>query len=58
MFWGIDWSERHHDVAVVNQDGNLVAKRRIGDDADGLAELLTMLAELGGREQDPVPVAI
>lgn len=34
MFCGIDWSERHYDVAVVDQDGNLVAKRRIGDDAD------------------------
>ncbi|TWH17957.1 transposase IS116/IS110/IS902 family protein [Rhodococcus rhodochrous J45] len=58
MFCGIDWSERHHDVAVVDQDGNLVAKRRIGDDAAGLTELLTMLAELGDHEQDPVPVAI
>jgi hypothetical protein len=56
MFCGIDWSERHRDVALVDQDGNLVAKRRIGDDATGFAELLTMLADIG--DQDPVPVAI
>lgn len=58
MFCGIDWSERHHDVAVVDQDGNLIAKRRISDDATGFAELLTMLAEIGDHDQDPVPVAI
>lgn len=58
MFCGIDWSERHHDVAVVDQDGILVAKRRISDDATGFAELLTMLADIGDHGQDPVPVAI
>lgn len=57
MFCGIDWSEPHHDVAVVDPDGNLVAKRRIGD-ATGFADLLTMLADIGDHDQDPVPVAI
>jgi hypothetical protein len=33
-------------------------KRRIGDDATGFAELLTMLADIGDHDQDPVPVAI
>ncbi|MDV6278554.1 hypothetical protein R3Q06_34725 [Rhodococcus erythropolis] len=37
----MDWSERHHDVAVVDQDGILVAKRRISDDATRFAEFLT-----------------
>jgi hypothetical protein len=31
MYCGIDWSERHHDVAVVDHTGTLVAKRRIND---------------------------
>jgi hypothetical protein len=30
MFCGIDWAEDHHDIALVDQDGTLVAKRRIG----------------------------
>jgi hypothetical protein len=26
---GIDWAEGHHDIAVVDQNGDVVAKRRI-----------------------------
>ena len=37
VFCGIDWSENHHDIALVDRDGKLVARRRIGDDAAGLA---------------------
>jgi Transposase len=55
---GIDWSEQHHDVAVVDADGRLVAKRRIGDDAAGVGRLLELLAEAGDRPQAPIPVAI
>jgi transposase len=55
---GIDWSEQHHDVAVVDADGRLVAKRRIGDDAAGFGRLLELLAEVGDRPEAPIPVAI
>jgi transposase len=55
---GIDWSEQHHDVAVVDADGRLVAKRRIGDDAAGFGRLLELLAEAGDRLEAPIPVAI
>ena len=40
VFCGIDWAEDHHDVALVDAEGKLVAKRRIGDDAAGFATLL------------------
>lgn len=58
MSCGIDWSEDHHDVAVVDADGRLVAKRRIGDDAAGYGQLLEVLAEAGDRPETPIPVAI
>ena len=58
VFCGIDWSERHHDVALVDQDGQLVARRRITDDAAGFAVLLEMLADAGDQPDEPVPVAI
>lgn len=32
VFCGIDWSERHHDVAIVDRDGQVVAKQRVSDD--------------------------
>ena len=57
-FCGIDWAEDHHDVALVDAEGNLVAKRRIGDDAAGFATLLQLLAAAGDSSQQPIPVAI
>ncbi len=58
VFCGIDWAEDHHDIALVNRDGELLARGRISDDAAGLTELLDLLAEHGDSPGDPVPVAI
>ena len=58
MYCGIDWAEKHHDVALVDAEGKLVAKRRIADSAAGFAELTAMLADAGDSEEAPIPVAI
>ena len=58
VFCGIDWAEDHHDIALVDRDGQLLARRRIGDDAAGLAQLLDLLAEHGDSAADLIPVAI
>jgi transposase len=58
VYCGIDWAEDHHDIALVDRDGRLLARRRISDDAAGLAQLLALLAEHGDTPGDPVPVAI
>jgi transposase len=55
---GIDWAENHHDVALVDEAGQLVGKRRISDDAEGCRRLLVLLAEAGGNVEDPIPVAV
>src|ERR1700751_5637380 len=55
---GIDWAEDHHDVALADRNGNLLARRRISDDAAGLAQLLGLLAEHGDTPGDLIPVAI
>jgi transposase len=55
---GIDWAESHHDVALVDADGKLVAKQRIRDDAIGWKALLDLLAACGDTAQEPIPVAI
>jgi hypothetical protein len=57
VFCGIDWAEDHHDVALVDATGNVVGKRRIGDDAAGFTQLLQLLAEAGDSAEDPIPVA-
>ena len=58
VFCGIDWAEDHHDVALVDAEGKLVAKRRISDDAAGFAMLLQLLAAAGDSGQESIPVAI
>src|SRR5580700_3359084 len=58
VYCGIDWAEDHHDIALVDAAGQLRARRRISDDAAGLAQLLALLAEHGDTADDPVPVAI
>jgi transposase len=58
IWCGIDWSERHHDVALVDDAGVLIAKRRIPDSAGGFRQLLELLAEHRERSDAPIPVAI
>ncbi len=58
IYCGIDWAEGHHDIALIDSDGGLVAKRRINESLDGLAEFTAMLAGAGDRAEDPIPVAI
>jgi transposase len=58
VFCGIDWATGHHDIALIDSGGILLAKARITDDAAGLAELLALLAEHGDSAGAPVPVAI
>jgi transposase len=55
---GIDWAEDHHDVALVDVRGTVIAKLRIGDDPEGLGQLLTLLSAHGDEAANPIPVAI
>jgi transposase len=58
LYCGIDWATAHHDVAVIDADGRVVARGRVDNDASGFAQLLTLLAEAGDTADDPIPVAI
>ena len=58
IYCGIDWSEHHHDIALVDDSGTLVARRRIGDDLAGFTDLASLLAEHGGPEFGAVDIAI
>lgn len=54
---GIDWAERHHDVAVMDESGTVVATARIDTGPTGFTELLALVAEHGGSP-DTTPVGI
>lgn len=58
IYCGIGWAERTHDVALVDDSGQLLAKRHITDDATGYKILLDLLVEYGDSEENPIPVAI
>jgi transposase len=58
LWCGIDWSEKHHDIAVVDDNGRLVAKQRIAESAAGFGELLELLAVHGQSSDEPLPIAI
>jgi hypothetical protein len=58
VFCGIDWAEGHHDVALIDGDGRLIAKRRIEESLEGISEFTAMLAAAGDTAEAPVPVAI
>ena len=54
LYCGIDWATAHHDVAVVDADGGVVARGRVGNDAAGFGQLLTLLAEAGDSAEHPI----
>ncbi len=55
LYCGIDWATDHHDVAVVDRDGRVVARSRVSNDAAGFAALLTLLADAGDWNRQAQP---
>jgi transposase len=54
---GVDWAESHHDVALLDPEGQAVARARVGVDVAGFTALLELIAEHGGSPTE-TPVAI
>ena len=52
---GIDWAEDHHDVAVLDEQGQPLASQRIPEGVEGLARLHAVLVE---QVQDPAQVLV
>jgi transposase len=55
---GIDWSDDHHDVAIVDDQAQVVARSRVEDDAAGFGQLLALLAEHHDGEPASIEIAI
>jgi len=54
---GIDWAETHHDVALIDEHGVVLARSRIDTGAAGFSVLLALIAEHGGGVDD-TPIAV
>src|SRR5829696_6808855 len=57
VFCGIDWSELHHDIAVVDLAGRVLAQPRVGDDLAGFMTLTAVLDRLAST-RDRVGIAL
>jgi transposase len=55
IFAGIDWSETHHDVCMMDVEGRVLRKGRVPDGVQGVAQLHEMVAEYA---EDPSEVLI
>jgi len=59
VIWcGIDWAERHHDVALIDDAGKVIAKERISDDVAGFTRLVELVSEHHSGGLAGLPVAI
>ena len=45
LFVGDDWAEDHHDVEIVDEDGKLLARKRLSEGLDGVTRLHGLIAE-------------
>ena len=45
LFIGDDWAEDHHDVELVDDDGQVLARRRLPEGIGGIAGLHALIAE-------------
>ena len=52
---GVDWAERHHDVCVLADDGQLLATARVPAGIQGVARLHQLVAD---HAEDPVGVVV
>ncbi|MFN2545670.1 MAG: IS110 family transposase [Actinomycetota bacterium] len=55
IFVGIDWSETHHDVCVMDVEGQVLTKGRVPDSVEGVARLHELMAT---HAEDPSDVAV
>ena len=45
LFVGDDWAEDHHDVEIVDDTGQLLARRRLPEGLDGFTRLHALIGE-------------
>jgi hypothetical protein len=46
IFVGVDWAEAHHDVAIKDESGGLLGKRRLPDGVEGVRRFHQLVGDL------------
>jgi transposase len=55
LFVGVDWAEDHHDICLMDEQGKVLASKRVDDSLHGVAQVHTLLAPWA---DDPAQVVI
>lgn len=58
LFIGDDWAEVHHDIEVQDDQGRVLARRRVPEGIAGIAALHGLIADHLGDADDPDQVAV
>ena len=58
LFVGNDWAEAHHDVEIVDQEGRILARRRLPGGVAGVAALHELVADHLGEADEPGQVLV
>jgi transposase/transposase IS116/IS110/IS902 family protein len=58
LFLGDDWAEVHHDVELQDEQGRVLARRRLPEGVVGLAQLHALIADHLGDEDEPASVLV
>ncbi len=44
IFVGVDWAETHHDICILSETGDVLARKKIPDTFEGVRALHELLA--------------
>ena len=58
LFLGDDWAEAHHDVELQDEQGRVVARRRLPEGVIGLAQLHALIGEHLDDDAEPTSVLV
>jgi Transposase len=58
IFVGVDWAEAHHDVCILDEEGDVLARKRIPDSLAGVNQLHAMIADHLSEENDAERVIV
>ena len=58
LFVGDDWAEDHHDVELMNEQGRVLARKRLPEGVAGMARLHELIGEQLGEGADDAEMII
>ena len=58
LFVGDDWAEDHHDIEIANEDGRVLARRRLPEGIAGIATLHELVGEHGASMEESPRVVV